>query len=244
MNLPFIIVSVLALALGTLSVVLSLLVGRRYHQINRENSDTLREFRSDLSRLAQQVRRESDRQSMIGERLTRLDDSTGGFWRTALGTTLQIRQMSDAHIANALAHLTETGREGSDGWDSLRAEQKRRARDRRLSQVPVFAMTHGEVDGVEFKGLEQIGACMGTENPDASPVDKAIARLVKSVNTGEGFQDAVQALRKLFERHAVPAPDWTEVDKIVRSVTERLGLSNLKHDMHRLAHLLARGRRA
>lgn len=229
MNLPFIIVSVLALALGTLSVVLSLLVGRRYHQINRENSDTLNEFREDVRRMRDRASNQGRQIGDLQTDLQRLEATTGGFWSTALGTVLQIRQMSDAHIANSLAHLTETGREGGEAWDNLRTEQKRRARDQRLSPtyqveigierpIDVLRRLAGEPIQVEAKGVDKV------EQRGPMTVNQAIAEA----------QDAMPLAGKI---------DWQEVDKLVLGLIERVGLSNLKHDLWKLRHLLGRGRK-
>lgn len=256
MTLPIILLSVLALALGTLSVVLSLLVGRRYHQINRENSRTLNEFRDDNNRLAQQVRREGDRvihlQSDLAicrSQIAQLNTSTGGFWRTGIGTIVQIRQMSDNHLEQALAHLKETGREGSQSWRDMLNEQRRRRHDKKMSSATTPIQEFNKLllgnPMIVAKGtqtLEQIGACMGTENKDASPVDRAIARLIKSVSNGDGISDSVEFLRDFFKE---PPIDWFEVNRIIESLISRTGLSKgLNSDLWKLKHLLARERKS
>lgn len=257
MTLPIILLSVLALALGTLSVVLSLLVGRRYHQINRENSRTLNEFRDEL-RTHSQLHRSHTRSiantdaeiSIQRQLLSRIDESTGGLWKTGIGTIVQIRQMSDNHLGQALAHLEETGREGSQAWRDMRNEQRRRRHDKKMSATTPLQEFNKALLGnpmIVAKGtqtLEQIGACMGTENKDASPVDRAIARLIKSVSNGDGISDSVEFLRG-FYKEPKDDIDWFEVTRIIDSLISRTGLSKgLNSDLWKLKHLLARGRKA
>lgn len=106
-----------------------------------------------------------------------LRESTGGFWTTAHGTVLQIRQMSDGHLKAAMEYLIERNEQDSKGYRSLRAEKKRRAYDLRMrreqDRIPtlsfpkdsfkksmeiandrVFKVLQGERDGKPFRKID------------------------------------------------------------------------------------------
>lgn len=203
MTLPIILLSVLALALGTLSVVLSLLVGRRYHQINRENSRTLNEFRDDNNRLAQQVRREGDRvihlQSDLAicrSQIAQLNTSTGGFWRTGIGTIVQIRQMSDNHLEQALAHLKETGREGSQSWRDMLNEQRRRRHDKKMSSAPKVIEEFNK--NVAFNPV--VSAKEAKDEIDWFEVNRIIESLISRTGLSKGLNSDLWKLKHLLAR--------------------------------------------
>lgn len=208
----------LALVLGLISLVLAYLVGKRYDHINTQNSDRLKNLDDAFTRLRDRAFNSDERIKHLIAQVAQLNTSTGGFWRTALGTLLQIRQMSDGHIENSLAHLTETGREGSQAWDELRAEQKRRTYDakmRALTPVQVFAAMTDPSVKVEAKGtdtLEHIGSIMGSK---AGPGGTSIR------------DDQI---------------DWHVVDKTLNSLIDRAGLTGFRRDLNMLKHLLSRGR--
>lgn len=61
--------------------------------------------------------------------LMRHENASGGFWVTGNGTVLRIRDMSDAHIEQAIAFCKEKKTDSVP----LRAERSRRRRNRRLS---------------------------------------------------------------------------------------------------------------
>lgn len=65
----------------------------------------------------------------IQAQLMRHENASGGFWVTGNGTVLRIRDMSDAHIEQAIAYCKEKKTDSVP----LRAERSRRRRNRRLS---------------------------------------------------------------------------------------------------------------
>lgn len=224
MTLP-ISLAALALVLGLLSFLLALLVGKRYHQINSENGRRLREF-------DEQLRSHADLHRSHGRRLLNLDSeaklcrsqiaqlnsSTGGFWKTALGTVLQIRQMSDDHIENALLHLEETGRASSRTVRLLRDEQKRRAYDAKMRANAAFKAR-------------------------AAIADPSVAVEAKGTDVVQEFNKSVRSACIMAPESAGLKIDWPQVDKVVSDLVNRTVMSrSLNGDLLRLQHLLRRGR--
>jgi len=72
----------------------------------------------------------------VKDRLRILEETTGGFWKQQDGTLIQIRQMSDNHLKNALRLLgADHGKVGHVGnkrvtIQQMLKEQDRRARDK------------------------------------------------------------------------------------------------------------------
>lgn len=234
MTLP-ISLAALALVLGLLSFLLALLVGKRYHQINSENGRRLREFDEQLRSHADLHRSHGRRllnldseAALCRSQIAQLNSSTGGFWRTALGTLLQIRQMSDGHIENALLHLEETGRADSGTVRLLRDEQKRRAYDAKMRANAAFKARVAMLDPnakVEAKGTDVVQEF--NKSVERSPVFAA----TEGELNGKPFAVARGALI-----------DWPQVDKLVSDLVNRTCMSRLGGDLQKLQHLLRRGR--
>jgi hypothetical protein len=272
------------LAIGAQSLGLAILLAYVLLMRFRANS-RLGALRKELQEFASHAalhRSHTRRLGEIDKHLHNLGESTGGMWRTALGTLLQIRQMSDAHIANAIAYCDEVGSEADEGRARLCAEQKRRRYDARMSEKQAQAeikrfheVTRDPAVKVEFKGLdtlEQIGACMGLTGarpaktsgyPAGEPtatrgnrLQREVADLVDLYDRlgkpgdvtcpldGRIFENLRTALAESLDRGCMPAPDWKEIDRVLKGLIDRHGLSSIKVDLHKLWHLLARGRKS
>lgn len=211
MTLP-IILGALALVLGLVSALLALLVGKRYHQINSENGRRLREFDDQLKAHANLHRShgrhltELDSEfRMCRSQIAQLNTSTGGFWKTALGTLLQIRQMSDDHIENALLHLEETGRGSSESVRMLREEQKRRRYDARMrARTPAQVVREfqdsvkGPMISVEAKGTDRL--IEPKAQIDWPQVDKLVLDLVNRTVMSRSLNGDLLRLQHLISR--------------------------------------------
>ena len=170
MTLP-IILGVLALALGLLSALLTLLVGKRYHEINRSNSSRLKNLDEQVSSHATLHRSHTRATTnldaefaMCRSQIAQLNTSTGGFWRMATGVLLQIRQMSTDHILACIEHLKERGNGSVDTMKLLTAELRRRRYDQRMS-----ARTASQVSR-EFAEALRRSPCVAIEAKDTVKV--------------------------------------------------------------------------
>lgn len=214
MTLP-ISLAALALLLGLLSALLAYLVGKRYHQINTENGRRLREFDEQLKSHTQlhrsHTRRLQDLDAefrMCRSQIAQLNTSTGGFWRTAIGTIVQIRQMSDNHIANAIAHLEETGRGSSESMTQFRNEQRRRRYDVKMSARTPAEVFKETLLGSPSISIEEKGTAKLIEPKtsfvmppiDWPQVDKVVSDLVNRTVMSRGLNADLVRLQHLLGR--------------------------------------------
>jgi hypothetical protein len=155
-----------------------------------EHEDRLVEFRNEL--------RSKHRAALD------LISASGGFWVTALGQRLRIKDMTDTHIANAIEYCRLAGEQGSEEAKLLRAERRWRRYNVRM---------------------------------EGQKVTPAQANVV--IHGGD----------KVFDDQPIPPKppeeqiEWSEVDRVLNGLIERLGLSSAKTDLWKLKHLLARGRK-
>lgn len=119
------------------------------------------------------------------DKLTRLQDATGGVWKMRDGTMIAVRDMSDSHLSNVLKLVKmNPPSAGSQGWISLfEAEIERRRVDRE------WAAKTGHV----------------------SEVEKRLAALeAKVTGDGHGAEDQLRMLRArvahLEEKLRKPTP--------------------------------------
>lgn len=92
------------------------------------------ELETEMANLRTQLSGLEDAVKTLSEENDKLHRTTGGFWTTETGITLQVRQMSDNHIESALRLLRARGfSEDTDGVKNLLAEQNRRKVDRDYS---------------------------------------------------------------------------------------------------------------
>lgn len=104
-------------------------------EVDRKNVELVRESAAGLTEtvndLVGDVRSLKSCLAELREDVTRLEQSTGGMWRTARGDVLQLRHMSDDHLANAIQHLEEERKNPDlDVLDDLHREVERREVDR------------------------------------------------------------------------------------------------------------------
>ena len=71
--------------------------------------------------------------ALLNNRLAKLEETTGGFWRTAHGHLMALRQMSDGHLRAARQHAIETKQ--LTAVPKLSAEIERREIDRAYTQA-------------------------------------------------------------------------------------------------------------
>lgn len=109
----------------------------------------------------------------LRQKLALLEESTGGLWRMQDGTLIQIRQMSDSHLQNAIRRFEGQGSVAAS-IAKMKAEQKRREVDRQWAERTSTGMQSTEKrlaaietklakpvwdskDQLHFDTIEQVG---------------------------------------------------------------------------------------
>lgn len=103
--------------------ILEIFAAKEQHGKREEKNEALRRW-CDLKNLQEEMRKHNA--------------AAGGFWKTARGEILRIRDMSDRHIQNSIDHLVGRGLAGSAILSELTKEQKRRKVDRDWKDYPVI----------------------------------------------------------------------------------------------------------
>lgn len=91
--------------------------------------DPLLDFLSGVEKSERRQMHYEQEMERTNKLLALLEESTGGLWRMQDGTLIQIRQMSDSHLHNAIRHMESKGA-AADSVAKMKAEQQRRKVDR------------------------------------------------------------------------------------------------------------------
>lgn len=78
-----------------------------FHSLERRTGAWIRRMQDCASQHA--VAHVERTVEQVDDRLGKLEQATGGLWRTAQGYVLQIRDMTDEHLDNARAYLKDRG---------------------------------------------------------------------------------------------------------------------------------------
>lgn len=147
-------------------------------RLTRKGLDDLEQKTSNNAEGLWRLKRQSWRSiNSLRADIDQLTNSTGGLWRTAKGEVLQIRQMSDSHIENAIAYIDEHDPEMVGSRQLMLKEQKRRRYDLKMRK-PIYV----DIPVREFQ--ERGGKVMATESCP-QPDDKTAKQAVKPLEAPE-----------------------------------------------------------
>ena len=119
----------LALAFVLVATLVAMLLAARARAHSWGLARELSKTRDAMLLLERKVKNLSFGNDALQAQLMRHENASGGFWITGNGTVLRIRDMSDAHIEQAIAYCKEKETDSVP----LRAERSRRRRNRRLA---------------------------------------------------------------------------------------------------------------